>query len=173
MERRRRFYHEDPESKEGLSAMRILVPVNGNDSEPNQSSLHALKVACDIAQLYPHSEILLVHILEVPRNLPMLAEMTDLAEKSGNLLDYAEEIVKAKHGVKVKSELLQVRAGKVAYAILDEAKDIDADLIVIGTDGIDELSVHQIDPLTKSILDRSTCAVVLVRSSFNGQVIAS
>ncbi|OGD86734.1 hypothetical protein A2870_02745 [Candidatus Curtissbacteria bacterium RIFCSPHIGHO2_01_FULL_41_11] len=142
-----------------LHAIKILVPINGADSGLYPSSLEALKIACEMAHSYRHSEIALVHVSVVPRN----KQIPGHSIEGNKLLDYAREIVEKQHVV-VGGCMLPARSEGIAHAILGEAKVVNAGLIVIGTSGKDKFNGHQLNPVAKSIMDHSTCEVVLVRS---------
>ena len=101
----------------------ILVPVTHNPA-----SIEAVTVACQLAR-QRKSKVLAVHVIEVLRSLPLNAEMEVEARRGEQLLRKAEEAA-AHAGLHISGQLVQAR--EAGQAIVDEARDQNADVIVMG-----------------------------------------
>ncbi len=102
---------------------RILVPVSGASVDTD-----VIRVAVNLAKA-DHAQILVVHVIEVRWNLPLDAVLEAETEKGEVLLEHATKLA-AQLGGKIDTELLQAR--EAAAAIIDTARERDADLIVLG-----------------------------------------
>ena len=101
----------------------ILVPINGSVVDER-----ALDIAILMARRY-HSTVTAIHVVEVPQQLPLEAEMGAEVERGDQILRAATEIA-AQYGYELEVELLQARAA--GPAIVDEALGRGARLIVMG-----------------------------------------
>lgn len=102
---------------------RILVPVSGASVDTD-----VIRVAVNLAKA-DHAQILVVHVIEVRWNLPLDVVLEAETEKGEVLLEHATKLA-AQLGGKIDTELLQAR--EAAAAIIDTARERDADLIVLG-----------------------------------------
>jgi len=74
-------------------------------------------------------ELIAVHVVEIDWTLPLDADIAGRSEDVQQVLDSAEEIAEA---FKVKLEPVLLQARDVAAAIVDEATERGADLLVVG-----------------------------------------
>jgi nucleotide-binding universal stress UspA family protein len=102
---------------------RVLVPIGGNEADAI-----ALRFACDAARK-SHAQVFVIYVIEVQRSLPLDAELVPEAQKGEDILARAEEVSRDMD-YQLESELLQAR--EVGPAIVDEAINRGADLIVMG-----------------------------------------
>ncbi len=102
---------------------RAVVAVNGG---PTDSQIVAL--AADYAR-HSKAELVAVHVVEIDWTLPLDADIASRSEEAQRVLDAAEAIAEA-CGVAIETVLLQAR--DVAAAIVDEATEREADLLVLG-----------------------------------------
>lgn len=157
---------------------RILVPIDFSDVTPP-----VIDLACQLAKAFD-AEIHLVHVKELtaaaaPGTLGYgLAGMPELAPMSGvpvpgfeplpeavsedhgqksKLANWQEEI--AQDGIKVS---LHEPTGAVAEEILNQADELNADVIVMGTHGHGAMYNLLIGSATKGVLKHSTRPVLLV-----------
>lgn len=100
-----------------------LVPLDGSDA-----SFNALTVACDIARR-AKARVDVINVIEVPRLLPLDAELADEAQRGESILDRAEQIGSS-YKVPMQADLLQAR--QAGHAVVDEAIERDVDAIVVG-----------------------------------------
>jgi basic amino acid/polyamine antiporter, APA family len=103
---------------------RILVPVKlGPIGEEIFAT--AIKLAEERG-----GSIYALHAIRVPRELPLDAELLDQEERaSASLID--AKLLAAEHGVTIESDIVRSRA--IGEAIVEKAKEIGADLIVMGS----------------------------------------
>jgi nucleotide-binding universal stress UspA family protein len=76
-----------------------------------------------------HAELIGVHVVEIDWTLPLDADVAGRSEDAQRVLDIAEATAEA-HRYKLDTVLLQAR--DVGAAIVDEATERDADLIICG-----------------------------------------
>jgi nucleotide-binding universal stress UspA family protein len=109
--------------QQGFMPRRILVPVNGSPTDDE-----AVRLACRLARRQ-RAKVYVVTILEVRRSLALGTVQDTEVERAEALLDRAESIG-AELDVEVDTELLQAR--EAGPAIVDEIREWQADLVVIG-----------------------------------------
>jgi nucleotide-binding universal stress UspA family protein len=99
--------------------------VVGNDFSP--ASGYAFDQAARVARRIPGSDLHVVHVVE--------GESSDEGSKklAGLLRSYLEDKVKALGGLELQGVAIHVRTGHAAREIAQLAKDVGADLIVVGT----------------------------------------
>ena len=132
----------------------ILVPVINSSA-----SLDAVAVACALAR-QKKSKVYAVHVLEVARSLPLHAELESEARRGEQLLRKAEEA--ANHAsYQVTGELLQAR--EAGQAIVDEARDRDADAIILGIGGAKLPGEFHVGRTSQFVLKHAPCEVWVIR----------
>jgi nucleotide-binding universal stress UspA family protein len=102
----------------------VLVPICGAPTDER-----ALDIAILMARRY-HCALTAVHVVEVPQQLPIDADMAEAVTRGERVLTGAERCA-AQYGYDIEVELLQARAA--GPAIVDEAIGRGARLIVMGT----------------------------------------
>ena len=106
-------------------------------------------------------ELIAVHVVEIDWTLPLDADIAGRSEDVQRVLDSAEEIAEA---FKVKLEPVLLQARDVAAAIVDEATERGADLLVVGLPYRKrfggEFAIGRTIPY---ILQNAPCAVWVVR----------
>ncbi|HLZ36034.1 MAG TPA: universal stress protein [Nitrospira sp.] len=138
---------------------RMLVPIDFSDC-----SLDALEFAAVVAR-QAKASIELVHVLEpvsygLDFTLSHAKEREQEREKlSKRLQDLSSALSKAE--ITVKSRL---RGGVPADSILDDARSLSCDLIVMGTHGRRGLSHVMAGSVAEAVLRRAQCPVLTVRS---------
>lgn len=143
---------------------RILAPIDG--SSPSHSGLsEAIKLAKE--------QKATLRLLHVVNDFPLMVEMADhinfeafresMRQSGLTLLESARRQASAQ-GVPVETQLIDQREGRVADAIVDEAKSQSCDLIVIGTHGLRGFSRLMLGSDAEKVLRQSTVSVLLVRS---------
>lgn len=109
-----------------LDAVRsFLVAIDGS-----RAAMHALGATCGIARR-SHASVAALHVIEVPRSLPVEAELPVEFERGEAILAEAEALGR-RLDVSVAGQILQARSAGVA--VVDEAAALEADAIVIGLD---------------------------------------
>jgi nucleotide-binding universal stress UspA family protein len=132
----------------------ILVPINGDRCDDE-----ALQLASLIAKKNK-SHVTVMHVVEVPRALPLDAELTTETTRGERLLERAEE--QAHHfGLEIHAELLQARVAGVA--LVDEAARLQVDLIILGLPNRTRFGTFYLSKNSNYILNHATCRVWLAR----------
>lgn len=102
----------------------ILVPVNGSVVDER-----AIDIAILLARRY-HSTVSAIHVVEVPQQLPLEAEMGREVARGDEILQAATRCAD-QYGYALEVELLQARTA--GSAIVDEALGRGARMIVMAT----------------------------------------
>ena len=137
----------------------ILVPVDGSDH-----ALHALDVACDLAQKYG-ATLRLVHVYPPLFTDVMMSEadieaVIALRTQAGDaILQRARERAK----VCEPDITTELREAPDAEAILEEAETHNCDLIVMGTRGLGRLAGLLLGSVSQKVVQHARCPVLLVR----------
>ncbi|HEX5591617.1 MAG TPA: universal stress protein [Candidatus Limnocylindrales bacterium] len=76
-----------------------------------------------------HAEVVAVHVVEVGWSLPLDADIAGRSEEVQQVLDAAEGVAESS---KVRIEPVLLQARDVGAALVDEATERDADLLVLG-----------------------------------------
>lgn len=149
----------DPHPCAGVSVQRILVPVDFSDC-----SLEALEYAALLAQR-SGAALSLLHVLEpVSYGLDFTLSLEAKREEiRARVTQRLAGFVEALTGAAIAADS-QVRGGLPADSILDSAKTLPADVIVMGTHGRRGLSHLLSGSVTEAVLRQSRCPVVTVRS---------
>lgn len=132
----------------------MLVAVDGSPS-----SYNALAVACDIARR-SKATVSVLHVIEVPRSLPIDADLGPEVERGEMILTRAEEVAD-EHDVQLEGELLQAR--QAGHAVVDEAIDVGADAIIVGLEYHRPYGRFQLGRLPQYVLENAPCEVWLFR----------
>jgi nucleotide-binding universal stress UspA family protein len=108
-----------------IETSRILVALKTPDQVEELTVL-----ACRLVQAGKGKEVHALHVVEIPRSLPLETEMTAEVDAGEAMLAKAETVAEERFGLEIKTELLQAR--EAAPAILEEAKQKGVDLIILG-----------------------------------------
>ena len=121
--------------------------------------MQAVALACDIARKNK-GRIYAVHVIEVKRTLPLDAPMETEEAAGDEILAHAEDVAK-KQGFEVEGEILHAR--EAGPAIVDEAIERQADLIVLGTGYDDLFGQYHLGRVVQYTLRNAPCEVWLCR----------
>jgi nucleotide-binding universal stress UspA family protein len=102
---------------------RAVVALNGGPSDAR-----TVRLATELAR-HDKAEVVVVHVVEVDWTHPIDADIASGSEEAQRVLDIAEGAAEAA-GAKVETVLLQAR--DVGAALVDEAAERGADLLVMG-----------------------------------------
>ena len=143
---------------------RILVPIDGSDTG-RRGLKEAIALATD-----QKSTLCLLH---VTNDFPIVFEMASaidfekVREESHRhglgLLEDAKKLAAAL-GLEVETQLVDMKAGRVADTILQEVRNTGCDPIVIGTHGRRGLRRALLGSDAESVLRESPVPVLLVRA---------
>ena len=133
----------------------LLVPI-----DDSAASREALSVACELARRGKGRRVLAVHVIEVPRRLPLDAEMIEELERGERILREAESLARQQR-VDLTADLVQAR--EAGTAIVDEARERAVDAIVVGIDYHRPHGTFQLGRLPRHALEHAPCQVWLIR----------
>jgi len=133
---------------------RILVAASGKDAD-----VEAVKLACDLAKK-SKAKIYVVYVIEVKRSLPLDAVIEPEIEKAEKVLTRAEEIA-SERDYEIETDLIQAR--EVGPAIVDEAVEREADLVLMGFSYKKRFGVFSLGRVIPYVLEEAPCRVLLCR----------
>lgn len=139
--------------KEG-AASRILITVGGNPIDAETVRMAMRMSLARGARLYA------IHIIEVNRSLPLGAVMDKDIERGEAILDEVETLA-AEAGLEVQTELVQAR--ETGPAVVDEADEWSADVIVMGLPYKRRFGEFNLGRTVPYVLKNANCRVVLFR----------
>ena len=144
-----------PEPTAAPTFRRAVIALSGH---PN--GMRLVKLVAELVR--PHKgELIGVHVVEVDWSMPLDMDVAGRSEEIQQVLDMAEGTAEAA-GVKLESVLLQAR--DVGAALVDEALERDADVLVVGlayrTKFGGDFAIGRTIPY---ILKNAPCAVWVVR----------
>jgi nucleotide-binding universal stress UspA family protein len=131
-----------------------IVPLDGSEA-----AFNALNVACDIARR-SKARVDVLCVIEVPRSLPLDAELAHEAQRGEAILDRAEQIG-ASYKVQLQADLLQAR--QAAHAVVDEAIERGVDAIIVGLDYHRPHGHFALGRLPMYVLEHAPTEVWLIR----------
>ena len=141
---------------------RAVVALNGGPSDARIVRLAAGQASRS------NGELIAVHVVEIDWTLPLDADIAGRSEEAQRVLDMAEGIAES---VKVRMESVLLQARDVGAAIVDEATERGADLLVVGvpyrTRFGGEFAIGRTIPY---ILQNTPCAVWVVREPMPEEV---
>jgi len=131
---------------------KILVPVIGTEADEE-----AMKLACRLAKR-DKAEIRAVYVITVNRTLPLDAEIEPEIRKAEGILDHIESVAE-EQDYEVETDLLQAR--EAAPAIVEEAVDQGADLILMGVTYKRRFGQFSLGNVVPYVLKNAPCRVIL------------
>ena len=102
---------------------RAVIAVNGGPSDAR-----IVRLVADQAR-HTKAELIAVHVVEIDWTLPLDSDVAGRSEAVQRVLDAAEAVAEES---KVRLEPVLLQARDVAAAIVDEAVEREADLLVVG-----------------------------------------
>lgn len=119
------FFRRTEKQPTAFDHARILVPLSGQPDVDDP----ALKVAVLLLSGREGSEVSLLHVIEVPFERTLDTEDESAVQRADEILTRAERLLTEK-GVATRTSTVQARAA--GAAIVDDANELGADLIVMG-----------------------------------------
>jgi nucleotide-binding universal stress UspA family protein len=144
----------DPTPMQGFTPRRILVPINGNPTDDE-----AVRLACRLARRQ-RARVYVITILEVKRSMALGAGPDADVERGEAMLERAEAIG-AEFEVDIDTELLQAR--EAGAAIVDEIREWQADLVVIGMPFRQRFGEFYMGKTVPHVLKEAPCRTLLFR----------
>lgn len=143
-----------PIAQERLPYRRILLPVK--EARPDSP---LLTLACSLAR-QSGGKIFLVYIIEVPRRYPVDAELPEETHQGEKVLQQLENLLQDAH-IEVEADILQAR--DAGPAIVKEAVEQGADLILMELPYRQEHGVFSVGHTTLFVLEHAPCPVLVLR----------
>ncbi len=106
------------------------------------------------------SKIEVIHVVEVPQALPLDAELPDEVAYGENVLLQAEDVARQRD-IEILPEMLQARSA--GAAIVDEAVERGADLIIIGAEYRRRHGEFSPGSTVPYVLKNAPCRVLVIR----------
>jgi nucleotide-binding universal stress UspA family protein len=125
----------------------------------SQASIDALTAALALAR-QRKSKVYVVHVLEVLRSLPLTSELDVEARKGEQVLRKAEQAASTV-GYAIEGELLQAR--EAGQALVDEAREREADLVVVGIGRRRVLGDASLGRTATFVLKHADCDVWIIQ----------
>lgn len=140
---------------------RILVALDGSSL-----SFKALDYALMLASL-TDSEIIAINVIMIPSFVTSVEMIEDLRKQGsssgGQLLDKAQKIANDAKATDFLTRLVETNSS-VVKAIVDTARELNADLIVIGTKGTTEgIPRLMLGSVAAGVMSFAACPVLAVR----------
>jgi nucleotide-binding universal stress UspA family protein len=138
---------------------RAVIALNGGPSDSR-----IVRLVAEVAR-NAKAELVAVHVLEIDWTLPLDADIAGNSDDVQRVLDSAEAVAEE---AKVRLEPVLLQARDVGAAIVDEAVEREADLLVVGLPYRKrfggEFAIGRTIPY---ILQNAPCAVWVVRDPMN------
>jgi len=147
-----------------IEAKKIIVPLNGYSTDKSTISL-----ACHTAKR-THARIYAIYVIEVHRTLPLDADLLEERERADSILDLAEHAAE-ELGQRIETEILQAR--DVGTAIVEEAIEAQADLIVLGIPYRRKFGEFDLGKTVPHVLKNAPCEVWICREPIPAEHIQS
>jgi len=143
-----------------ISIQGVLVPVDFS-----KESILAAKFGASLAEEY-NSKLYLLHVLE-PLHSSVRAEISDFDLFQQRMIDQAKEdlekVVPA--AVKQRLEVEEVlEIGQPQYVIVEKAKELGVDVIVIATHGRTGLAHVLLGSVAEKVIRHAPCPVFVIRN---------
>jgi APA family basic amino acid/polyamine antiporter len=100
-----------------------------------------------------------LHVIRVPLALSLDAEVADQEERAGASLEEARTLA-GEHGVMIEGDTVRARA--IGEAIVEKARDVGADLIVMGSSPRWRRQSRFFSPTVDYVLRRAPCEVMVL-----------
>ena len=146
---------------DAISIKRIVCAVDFSDY-----SDHAQRYAVGLAEVFG-AELRLVHVVELPflptyslAGVPALVLPVEQVEEGAR--ERMQEAVDACRAIHADTEG-EVRTGSPFVEVIDYAREVEADLIVVGTHGRTGLSHMLIGSVAEKIVRKAPCPVLSVK----------
>lgn len=144
---------------------RILVALAGHEVDDE-----TVRLACRMAHRArgdgkDSGRIYAMHVVEVTRSLPLSAPVEREVERGEQILDAADRIA-AEYELQIETEMVQAR--DTGPAIVGEADEWNADVIVMGLPYKRRFGEFNLGKTAPYVLKNAPCRVILFRERLEG-----
>ena len=134
----------------------VLAAVCGDESDEE-----VVRLACGLVK-QNRSKLFILYVIEVPRHLPIDAEISGETDTAEEVLTGMEAVAREMR-CRPQGELLQSR--KAGAAVVQEAVDRGVATIVLGTEYRGGFSGFSLGDTVPYVLEHSPCQVIVYRGS--------
>lgn len=138
----------------GTKPAAILVSIN----DPDQLA-DLVGLACSLAAPERHGSVYALHVVVIPRTLPVDADMKDEVAAGEALLARAEAVAEERFGRRIQTDLLQAR--DAGPAILEEVREKQIDAVVLGHRRHRGFGERLIGTTADYVIKHTACRVVI------------
>jgi nucleotide-binding universal stress UspA family protein len=143
-----------PDHSHGPIAKKVMVAVGGQGIDAE-----VVRLACRMTDTHG-GKLYGVHIIEVNRSLPLGAVMDEVVERGEKILDEVEQLA-TEAQLNVETELVQAR--DTGPALVDEAVEWGAELLVMGLPYKRRFGEFNLGKTVPYVLKNANCRVLLFR----------
>ncbi|HET7466119.1 MAG TPA: universal stress protein [Candidatus Dormibacteraeota bacterium] len=143
-----------PDHSHGPIAKKVMVAVGGQGIDAE-----VVRLACRMTDTHG-GKLYGVHIIEVNRSLPLGAVLDEVVERGEKILDEVEQLA-TEAQLNVETELVQAR--DTGPALVDEAVEWGAELLVMGLPYKRRFGEFNLGKTVPYVLKNANCRVLLFR----------
>jgi K+-sensing histidine kinase KdpD len=136
----------------------ILLAISGSSLDTQ-----LVRLACGVAQK-AKGKLYAVHVLEVPRTLPLDASMSEESKRADAILTHVEDAA-SKLKCQLESEIIQAR--DVAQTLVDEAEDRQVGLLILGIQRREKYGKFYLGTTVPAVLSSAKCRVWIIRAGLD------
>ncbi len=137
-----------------MEFQKILVPVAGTKADEG-----AIELACKLSRSKSgRCEIYAIHVIPVERSLPLDTEDSSKIGAAESILNNIESIAR-KQGCSIETVILQAR--DIGSTIIEEAKNREVDLILIGVSYKRHFGQFCLGDVVPYVLENAPCRVII------------
>ena len=133
---------------------KIMVAINDTPA-----SMAALELGIQLAK-WNKARLFLAYVFEVPRSLPLEVHLPQELQKGDRLLEKGLELAD-EADVEVETHFIQARSA--GPGIVDEAKDLKIDFLIIGINTPLRIAEFIFGSTVKYVLSKADCQVLVVK----------
>ena len=142
----------------------VLVPVGGSAVGPHGDD-EVISLACSLGKQM-HARVIFLHVIPVPRTLPLDADLPEATQRGDEILAQAEQEAARQH---VEADTALAQARDVGAAIVNEAMDRGAQLIVLAIDPDRRSGSFHIGQIASYVVEHAPCTVIAHRQALGEQ----
>lgn len=144
-----------------MSADRASVLLAISGSAQDAALVH---LACNVSR-QTKGKLYVVHVLEVPRTLPLDANMAEESKRADAILSKVEDAA-GHFKCDLESEIIQAR--DVAQTLVDESEDRHVGLLIMGMQRREKYGKFYLGSTIPAVLSTAKCRVWVIRESLDG-----
>ena len=141
-----------------MARTNVLLAVSGS-----QFDVQLVGLGCTLSQRLK-GKLYVVHVLEVPRSLPLDANMSEESREADAILTRVEDAA-SKLKCQLESEIIQAR--DVAQTLVDEAEDRQVGLLILGMQRREKYGRFYLGTTIPAVLASARCRVWIIREGLD------